>query len=46
MNLSSMSYNQILSMPVNRLEQYLNWKIKHDRENEKAKADSLDQIKM
>ena len=41
-----MSYTDVMAMPVNRLEEYLNWKIKFDQEREKAKADSLEQIKV
>jgi len=46
MELGKMSYTDVMAMPVNRLEEYLNWKIKFDQEREKAKADSLEQIKV
>jgi hypothetical protein len=46
MELGKMSYQDVLAMPVNRLEEYLTWKIKYDRDKEKAKSDSLDQIQM
>jgi len=41
-----MSWSEVMVMPVNRLEQYLTWKIKFDQDREKAKADSLEQIKV
>lgn len=46
MELGKMSYSDVMIMPVNRLEEYLSWKIKFDQEREKAKADSLEQIKV
>ena len=36
-----MSYSDVNGMPVHRLEEYLDWKIKFDKDKEKAKADSL-----
>jgi len=44
MELSKTSYDAILQMPVKRLEDYLDWKIKHDQDREKAKSDSLSQL--
>jgi hypothetical protein len=44
MELAGMSYQNVMAMPVNRLEEYLNWKIKYDQDKEKAKAASLEQI--
>ena len=44
--LGKLSYGDILQMPVNRLEEYLTWKIKHDQEREKSKAESLGKIKI
>ncbi len=41
-----MSYSEVLAMPVNRLEEYLNCKIKYDSDKEKAKADSLERIQV
>ena len=46
MELSKMSYDDVMAMPVKRMEEYLNWKIKFDQEREKAKADSLEKIKL
>jgi len=46
MELGGLSYYQVLAMPVNRLDEYLNWKIKYDQEKEKAKANSLESIKI
>ena len=46
MELGKMSWSEVMVMPVNRLEQYLTWKIKFDQDREKAKADSLEQIKV
>ena len=39
-----MSYDQVMAMPVNRMAEYLNWKIKYDQDKEKAKANSLESI--
>jgi hypothetical protein len=44
MELGKMSYSEVLAMPVNRLEEFLDWKIRYDNEKEKAKANSLEQI--
>jgi hypothetical protein len=46
MELSKMSYDDVMAMPVKKMEEYLNWKIKFDQEREKAKADSLEKIKL
>jgi len=46
MELGKLSYCDILQMPVNRLEEYLTWKIRNDQEREKNKADSLGKIKI
>ena len=44
MELAKIPYNDILEMPVNKVEKYLNWKMKFDEELAKAKADKLEQI--
>ena len=41
-----MSYVDILKMPVMRVQEYLNWKLKFDHDREKAKFDSLDKMKV
>ena len=46
MELSKMSYIDVLKMPVYRVEEYLTWKIKFDQEREKAKSEGLDKLKM
>lgn len=46
MELSKMSYVDILKMPVFRVDEYLTWKIKFDQDREKAKSDGLDKIKL
>jgi hypothetical protein len=46
MELSKMSYTDILQMPVHRVTEYLNWKIKLDSDRAKAKSDSLDKIRV
>ena len=46
MELSKMSYIDVLKMPVNRVEEYLTWKIKFDQDREKAKSENIDKIKM
>jgi len=46
MELGHMSYSDVLAMPVQRLDDFLDWKIKYDREKEKAKSNSLDQLKL
>ena len=43
--LSGMSYVDILKMPVQRLEDYLTWKIKFDQDREKIKSDAQSKIK-
>ena len=39
-----MSYSEVMAMPVNRLDEFLDWKIRYDQEKEKAKAASLEHI--
>ena len=46
MELGKLSYTDILQMPVNRLEEYLTWKVRFDQEREKSKAESLGKIKI
>jgi hypothetical protein len=46
MELSHMSYIDILKMPVYRVEEYLNWKMKFDSDRAKAKTDGLDKIRL
>lgn len=46
MELSSMSYSDVMAMPVHRLDDFLDWKIRYDQEKEKAKSNSLDQISL
>jgi hypothetical protein len=46
MELSRMSYIDVLKMPVHRVEEYLTWKIKFDQDREKAKSESLDKVRM
>jgi len=46
MELSKMSYIDVLKMPVYRVEEYLTWKIKFDQDKEKAKSEGLDKMKM
>ena len=41
-----MSYIDILRMPVNRLDEYITWKLKFDHDKEKAKSDSLERLKI
>jgi len=46
MELSGMSYIDIMKMPVHRLEEYLNWKIKYDQDRQKIKTDALSHLKL
>ena len=46
MELSKMSYIDILKMPVNKLDEYVNWKLKFDHDKERAKSDGLDKIRI
>jgi len=41
-----MSYIDIMKMPVHRLEEYLNWKIKYDQDRQKIKTDALSHLKL
>jgi hypothetical protein len=41
-----LSYADVMVMPVHRLDEYLDWKIKFDKDREKAKADGLHSLKM
>ncbi len=45
MELGKLAYTDIMKMPVHRLDEYLEWKIKYDNERERAKADNLDSLK-
>ena len=45
MEIGKLQYCDIQKMPVHRLEEYMEWKIKFDQEREKAKADSLENFK-
>lgn len=45
MNLSGMSYIDILQMPVLVFKKYMDWKIKYDSDREKQKADAFARIK-
>jgi len=44
--LGGLSYVDIMKMPVHRLDEYLNWKLKYDQDKEKLKADALGHIKL
>jgi len=44
MELGKMGYSEVMAMPVNRLSEFLEWKLKYDHEREKAKASSLEHI--
>jgi len=44
MELGKQQYPAIMSMPVQRLDNYLEWKIKFDEEMAKLKAEKLEQI--
>jgi hypothetical protein len=46
MELSRMSYIDVLKMPVYVVDEYLTWKIKFDQDKEKAKSESIDKLKM
>ena len=46
MELSKMSYIDILRMPVHRVDEYITWKLKFDQDREKAKAGGLEKIKL
>jgi len=46
MELSKNSYVDVIKMPVHKLEEYLDWKVKFDKEREKIKADSLSNMKL
>jgi len=41
MELGKQSYTSIMNMPVDRLNKYLNWKIKYDTEINKIKSNNL-----
>ena len=45
MELSKMSYIDILYMPVFEFREYINWKIKYDKDREEAQAKAMDQMK-
>ena len=44
MELSGMGYIDIIKMPIYRLDEYLNWKIRYDEEKEKLKSEGLDRL--
>ena len=46
MELGKQEYATVMSMPVNRLRKYLNWKINYDREMLKTRSDKLDSIRL
>ena len=45
MELSKMSYDDIIDMPVDELTQYINWKIKFDKDKNDAQLKSLEKMK-
>lgn len=45
MELSKNSYTQVLDMPVDELGKYLDWKIKFDKEREKAQNEAMSNMK-
>lgn len=45
MQMSGMSYIDILQMPVDDMSKYIDWKIKYDQDVEKAKQKALEEIK-
>lgn len=46
MELSGSSYHDIMKMPVKRLEEFIQWKIKFDSDREKAKSESNNKLKI
>lgn len=44
MELSGSSYNEIIQMPVNDITEYLEWKIKFDKERKKNQMKAVDGI--
>jgi len=44
MELGKQQYPSVMEMPVHRLDNYLEWKIKFDEELAKLKAEKLEQI--
>lgn len=45
MNLSGMSYMDVMGMPVDSMHKYIDWKIKYDEEVDKARQKALDSYK-
>lgn len=45
MQLSGMSYIHISQMPVDDVNKYIDWKIKYDKEVQKAKQKAFDEMK-
>lgn len=43
--LSKMSYTDIIDMPVDELSQYVKWKIKFDKDRNDAQLKSLEKMK-
>lgn len=41
MELSGNSYNDVLQMPVDDLKNYIDWKIKFDKERQKARSEAI-----
>lgn len=44
--LGRMSYVDIMRMPVKRLEEYIDWKIKFDTDKEKRKSEELEGLRL
>jgi hypothetical protein len=44
MELGKQQYTSIMQMPVKRLENYINWKIKFDEDVAKAKEEQLNDL--
>lgn len=40
-----MSYLDIMAMPVFKLSEYIEWKLKYDNDKERAKAKNLEDLK-
>lgn len=45
MELAKCSYTDVLLMPVSEVGKYLDWKIKFDREREKAQQEAMSNMK-
>jgi len=45
MQMSGMSYIDIIQMPVDTIGKYIDWKVKYDQDVEKAKQKALEDLK-